>query len=164
MRISIIVFSILVLFQNAGLSQKDSTQYALLSETAFAAVFGNDVEKLNEFRPDSKLVRALMGERAISLTNEDIQEKILTPNQNKLKENIQTIQSEIKEEKIDVKEVKYQFYKLENLPGEGEEVEILSIHLEYNGKEETIPMTVIWFEDKLYMLELIYVTDVFKDN
>lgn len=156
-------FLLLTIFNiNTHAQDKVEKQEELFSRTVMDAILNNKLDLLKEYQPTIELARKIVGERAKSMTDEQISQGMLIPLQERFQANVDKIQTEIKTDKIDLEKVEFKKYTIEKMD-EGEFIpSAMSIQFSYKGEDESIPVSILKVNDKWYIFEILYATDIFK--
>lgn len=142
--------------------KSDNTEEAF-AKTVMEAILNNKLELLKEYLPTVELAKKIVGERAKEMTDEQISQGMLIPLQKRFQGNVEKIQAEIKEDKIDVKEIIFRKCTIEKMGEEEFLPSAMSIQFNYKDAEESIPVSILNIDGQIYIFEILYATDIFKN-
>ncbi len=125
------------------------------------AVLTNDVTVLGVYIPTVEVARELIPEGDPYFTDADIQENMLKPLNDRFVSNFDKIQAEMKEHDVDRALVTFKEYKYTPPTDSPSGMGVLEVVLNYNDKDETVPVTVYKFNEKWYVFEILNTTHLF---
>ena len=97
-------------------------------------------------------------------------EAYIHPMYERFTENFEKIQSQIKAGNVDAKRIDLISYKIESIDPNASEAssktilpQAMSLFFNYKKKEHVIPISVVQIDEQWYILEILFVTDLFKE-
>lgn len=157
--ISILLF---LVWLSVNTQAQDNPTKEALATTIMNAILQDDISKLKDYQPTTDLLRSLYPELAGEMTDKELEEKFIIPLSQRFQGNIDNVQAEIKEEKIDLDKIKFKEYSIEKMYDDKSMPSAMSIQFYYGEKEESIPVTVMEVEGKWYIFEMLISTNIFK--
>ncbi len=135
------------------------------AEKLMLAIINNDVASIEKHQPTTEVVKEMVPEIKEKMSDDDIKNQLLIPLQQRFQANVDNVQSEIKEESIDVSKIQYKKFYIETVEGNNESMPLaMSITFDYKGKEEAIPLTIKEINGEWYVFEILMSTNIFKEN
>lgn len=162
-----LVILFLALFTVAFVQAQDNV--ADVAHTFIKAVKMNDMQLIKDKFLTAGAAYALLPKESAGLSEAQKNEQFITPLYNRFAENFEKIQAQIKSEQIDPRKIDLVSYKLEKIDPAAEEAQqkkilpqAMSLFFNYHKKEQNIPISVIEIDEKWYILEILFTTDIFK--
>lgn len=125
----------------------------------------NDVTHIQKHFITGKNAHKILPKTAVGLSGKEQNRKYIQPLHNRFKENFEKIQSQIKNGNIDANKIDLQSYKLEKIKNADKtKLQAMSLFFDYNGKERIIPISVVEIDEQWFILEILYVSDIFKKS
>ena len=156
----LIILSV-ILFAQSQLQAQDNV--AEIAHSFIKAIKTNDIKAIEGRFLDVNASYAILPKESAGMNAKQKNEKYIKPLIHRFSENFEKIQQQIKDEGVNVRKIDLQSYKLEKMKGTDKVKPIaMSIFFKYNNKERLIPVSVVEIDERWYIMEILYTTDLFK--
>lgn len=126
------------------------------------AVKKNDLHLIDKFYVDAKLAYSLLPKDAVGMSLREQNEKYIKPLHVRFEDNFKKIQTQIKDKNIKVSAIDLRSYKLEDVnEDQPKNVRAMSLYFDYMGEEKVIPISVVSIDEKWYILEILFTSNLF---
>lgn len=166
---SILAVSILVscstLKSTSTSEDTTSTKNALLQrlgEDFGRSIISGETSGLKEYLPDVALAKILSPERTEAMTDEAIQSEMIDVLVSRFDLNLGKLQNAISENNIDRKQLSFTGSVLNPSDDPPLVPRVLSVNLKNGGEDVSIPVTVLYAQEKWYLFEILNTTNIFS--
>ena len=142
---------------------------AEIAHAFIKAVKSNDLSVIEGRYLDVNAAYAVLPKESAGMNSKQKNETYIKPMYNRFSENFEKIQAQIKSGNINVRKIDLVSYKLGKIDPKAPEAkgkqklpQAMSLFFNYNKKEHVIPISVVEIDEHWYILEILYVTDLFK--
>ncbi len=142
---------------------------AEIAHAFIKAVKTNDLSVIKGRYLDVKSAYAILPKESTGMNAVQKNETFIKPLYKRFSENFEKIQDQIKNGNIDVRKIDLVSYKLEKIDLKAAEAQgkqklpqAMSLFFNYKKKEHIIPISVVEIDERWYILEILYTTDLFK--
>ncbi len=157
------IFLLLSLTLVAMPQLKAQDNVAEIAHAFIKALKSNNIKLIENRFIDINAAYAILPKESAGLNARDKNNKYLKPIHQKFKTDFDKIQQEIKDKEINIRRIDLRSYKLENRKS-GDPIKPLgmSLFINYNNKEQLIPVSVVEIDERWYVIEILNTTDLFK--
>lgn len=144
-------------------SEQADTSPAILAKTFSKALIENDFKSLDSYMPTVMIARYMLAGKPDTLSDSEIQIGMLKPLKDRLYSNLVAIEDDIENLGIDRAKLKFKSYKYNQTTDPVTVPRVLEIVLDNDGKDVTIPTTVLQIHNKWYLFEILNSYGRFKN-
>lgn len=125
------------------------------------AIKNNDIEKIKTFFIPQDIAYHILPKSSAGMTMQQKNEQYLLPLYQKFEENFNKITQQINDKNVSTSKLNLFSYKLEK-PQEKMPMQGMNLYIKYYDKEYNIPISVIEIEERWYILEILFTSNLFE--
>jgi hypothetical protein len=135
-----------------------------LARSIAVAIYSDDLASISKYMPTVEVARRLSPDATADKTDEEIETSMLNGLIETFDVNFGKIQEEIKDHAVDRTKLTYGTHKYHQTDDPEMVPRVLELTLMSNGKEESIPFTVLKLDDNWYVFEILNTTHLFNGD
>ena len=151
-----------------NLSAQDNV--ADIAHAFIKSVQSNSLEHIKPKFLNAEAAYAILPKESAGMNVAQKNEAYIDPLYKRFIENFDKIQGQIRQGNIDAKKIDLISYKIEPIDPNAPEAagktllpQAMSLFFNYKKKEHVIPISVVEIDEQWYILEILFVTDLFKE-
>lgn len=166
MKKALLLFGFTLFFSSQIFAQDNVAEIA---HSFIKAIKSNDLSAIKSRYLDVNAAYAILPKESAGMNAKQKNETYIEPLYKRFAENFEKIQTQIKNGNINAKKIDLVSYKLGKIAPNAPEAngnqklpQAMSLFFNYNKKEHVIPISVVEIDERWYILEILYVTELFK--
>lgn len=157
------ILFILGIFIFTASQLKAQDNVAEIAHSFMKAVKENNLKHIQSRFLDVEAAYAILPKESAGMNVKEKNEKYIKPLHAKFEENFNKIQEQIEAGKINTRKMDLVSYKLEKMKGNDQvKPQAMSLFFNYNKKEHIIPVSVVQIDERWYVLEILYTSNLFE--
>jgi hypothetical protein len=157
------VLLLIIAVFSASTSLLAQDNVAEIAHSFIKAIKSNDIKKIENRFLDVNTAYPILPKESVGLNAREKNNQYIQPLYAKFSENFEKIQTQIKEQNINVRGIDLRSYKLGKKKNrDSAEPIAMSIFFNYNRKEHLLPIRVVEIDEHWYIMEILKTTDLFE--